>query len=472
MKINGKEIIGISANSKSVKKGFVFVAIKGFRQNGRRFIQEAIDRKASLIVVEGRKPGGRAFQDVEFLEVKDGRKFLAQASGQFYGFPADKIKVIGITGTNGKTTVAYLLEAILKANRKKCGVIGTINYRYGNRIFKAKNTTPGPLELNSILAGMLKARAFYCAMEVSSHALDQQRVGGITFHSAIFTNLTRDHLDYHKSLEKYFQAKAKLFKGLDSQALAVINADDKSGRRLQKLTCARRVTYAIRNKASVMAKNIKYNIRGTEFLLVFPTATTKIKSSLIGEHNVYNLLAAISWSLSSGVNLKVIKRAIEKFIAPPGRLEKVGSFGLKNIFVDYAHTDDALFNVLTALRPLCKGKIIIVFGCGGERDKGKRPKMGRVAEKLADYLIITNDNPRSEDPLDIIKDIKKGLLSEDNLCVIPDRALAIKAGLNRVTPDDILLVAGKGHEDYQIIGNKTSYFDDREEIKKCLKLAN
>jgi len=471
MKINAKEILGVSGNSKSVKKGFVFVALKGFRQNGRRFIREAIGKKAGLIVVEGKKPRGKFFQGVEFLEVKDGRKFLAHCAAQFYGFAADKIKVIGITGTNGKTTIAYLLEAILKANRKECGVIGTLNYHYGNKIFKAKNTTPGPVELNSILADMLKAKASYCAMEVSSHALDQQRVGAIAFHSAIFTNLTRDHLDYHKSLERYFQAKAKLFQALDSRALAVINADDKYSCRLQKLTRAKLVTYAIKNRASVMAKDIQYNIRGTEFLLVSPVGKIKIKSSLIGEYNVYNLLAAISWSLSVKVSLKVIKRAIEKFAAPSGRLERVGGFSGRNIFVDYAHTPDALFNVLNALRSLCRGKIVIVFGCGGERDRGKRPEMGRIAERLADYLIITNDNPRSEKPLDIIKDIRKGLRG-NNACVIFDRALAIKAGLARVSKDDILLVAGKGHEDYQIIGKRTLHFDDREEISKCLKSAN
>ncbi|MFA5004761.1 MAG: UDP-N-acetylmuramoyl-L-alanyl-D-glutamate--2,6-diaminopimelate ligase [Candidatus Omnitrophota bacterium] len=471
MRINGKKILGISDNSKSVKKDFIFVAVKGTRQDGRRFIQEAVDKKACLVAVEGKKPEGNVFPSVTFLEVKDSRSFLALAASEFYGFPSDKIKVAGITGTNGKTTVAYLLEAILKAARIKCGVVGTVNYRYGNKVFKARNTTPGPVELNSMLSSMLKSGALFCAMEVSSHALDQQRVGGIYFHSAIFTNLTCDHLDYHKDMESYFQAKTKLFRGLNSRALAVVNTDDEYGRRIVKSTCAKLITYGIKNKADVMAKNIRYNIQGTNFLLLSPSGKMKIKSRLIGEHNVYNLLAAASWGLGAGVSLEVIKRAVGTFIAPPGRLERVGSGAQKNIFVDYAHTDDALYNVLSALRPLCKGKIILIFGCGGDRDKGKRPKMGAVSEKLADKVIITNDNPRSEDPLEIIKDIKKGL-RKANARVITDRAQAIKAGLDMAGREDILLIAGKGHEDYQIIGNNAIHFDDKEEVKKCLRSAN
>ena len=464
-------IRGISANSRLIKKDFIFVAINGNYQDGRRFIREAVNKKASLIVLQGKKPKGGAFQGVKFLEVKDARVYLAQKASQFYGYPSEKMIVAGITGTNGKTTIAYLLETILKENRKKCGVIGTVNYRYANKIFKAKNTTPGPVELNDILTGMLKTKTPYCAMEVSSHALDQQRVAGVKFQSAIFTNLTRDHLDYHKNMENYFQAKVKLFAGLSKKAYAVINTDCPFGRRLQKLTSAKLITYGIKNKAAVMAKHIKYGIQGTEFTLVSPGGKLKIKSKLIGEHNIYNLLAAIAWGLGAGISLKVISKALKKFNAPPGRLERVGSLKSKNVFVDYAHTDDALFNVLTALRPLCAGKIVVIFGCGGQRDKGKRPKMGRVAESLADYLIITNDNPRSEDPMEIIRQIKAGL-RKNNFRVIVDRAKAIKAGLSLVGREDILLVAGKGHEDYQIIGNRTSHFDDREEINKCLKSAS
>jgi len=471
MKINGKTVSGITCDSRCVKKGNIFVAIKGSRLDGNIFIREAINNGAAFIASQGPMPAVRGLGEKNFLQVKDAREFFARACSRFYRHPSEKLKVIGITGTNGKTTVSYLIEAMIKENRKKCGVIGTVNYHYANRAFCAKNTTPGAAQINPLLAQMHKAKVGYCVMEVSSHALDQRRTAGINFSAAIFTNLTQDHLDYHKTLEKYFLAKSKLFTGLGAQAAAIINIDDRFGRRLKNLTRGKFISYAIERRAEVWARNIKFGLKRTSFDLIYGEKKIRIKSNLAGRYNVYNLLAAISWGLSAGMGTGLIARAISKFKSVRGRLEKAACFKGFSVFVDYAHTEDALFNVLSALRPLVKGKIYVVFGCGGERDKLKRPKMGKVVSELADYAIITNDNPRNEEPLDIIKDIKKGI-KKNNYRVICDRRAAIKAGLSLAKPGDLVLVAGKGHESYQIIKNKILSFDDRKVIKECLRSAS
>jgi UDP-N-acetylmuramoyl-L-alanyl-D-glutamate--2,6-diaminopimelate ligase len=470
MKIADLEIKGITANSKEIKQGFLFVAIKGNRQDGNRFIQEAIDRGAGIIVVEKKAPQIRGVvPKVIFLVVNDCRKFFAQITHKFYGAPSDKIKVVGVTGTNGKTTISYLIEAIAEESGQACGVIGTINYRYKGKIIAAKNTTPGPGELQGLLKKMYMQKVKYCAMEVSSHALDQERVAGINFRHAIFTNLTQDHLDYHKNLENYFLAKAKLFCTLPQTSSAIINNDDKYSSRIRQLTKARVLTYGIKNKSDVMAKDIRCRMQSTEFSLVAPKVKIRIKTNLVGRHNIYNILAAVAWGLSERLSLRKIKSAIEKFKNVPGRLEKVSRLKGSNIFVDYAHTPDALFNVISALRPLVKGKIYVIFGCGGERDKLKRPQMGKVVTELADYAIITSDNPRSEDPVKIIKDITQGI-KKSNYCLIPQRHLAIRKGLSLIKQGDCLLIAGKGHEDYQIFKNKVLKFSDRKVVQECLKL--
>ncbi len=468
MKIIDLEIKGITANSKEVKKGFLFVAIKGSRIDGHRFLREAARRGAAMAVTESKilpahLPGGMAV-----VTVDNCRKFFAQAADKFYGSPSAKIKVSGITGTNGKTTVAYLIEAIAKEAGQACGVIGTINYRFKGKLIKAKNTTPAAGQLQELLLRMHQAKVRYCAMEVSSHALDQERVGGIDFRQGIFTNLTQDHLDYHKNLEDYFQAKAKLFSSLKPQAWAVVNHDDPYGRRLKSLTGARIWTYGIKQKSDLMAKNIQLSITGTEFSLVTAQRSLRVKTRLIGRHNIYNILAAASWGLNEQIPLFKIKSAIEKFASVPGRLEKVRAPQGWNIFVDYAHTPDALQNVISTLRQLVAGRLIVVFGCGGERDKLKRPQMGRIATRLADVAIITSDNPRSEKPRQIIKDILRGV-RKNNYRLIVDRRQAIRKGLSLLKAQDCLLVAGKGHEDYQVLKNKTISFSDVKVIKECLK---
>lgn len=469
MKIADVEIKGITSNSKEIKKGFIFVAIKGNRQDGNLFIQEAILKGARIIVVEKEAPQVKIPKKVIFLVVNDCRKFFAQATHNFYGAPSNKIKVAGITGTNGKTTISYLIEAMAKKSGQSCGVIGTINYRFKKRCILAKNTTPGAGQLQALLKKMYLQKVKYCAMEVSSHALDQERVTGVNFSHAIFSNLTQDHLDYHKNLEDYFLAKAKLFSALPALARAIINNDDKYGNRIRQLTKAKVLTYGIKNRSDIMAKNINFGIHSTEFSLIAKHINIRIKTKLIGLYNIYNILAAVAWGLSEKLPLLDIKSALEEFQCVPGRLERVHcSWGL-DIFVDYAHTPDALYNVISALRPLVKGKIIVIFGCGGERDKLKRPLMGKLVTQLADYAIITNDNPRSEDPKAIIKDIQQGI-QKSNYSVVYGRREAIAKGLSLIDKTDCLLIAGKGHEDYQILKNKVLKFSDRKVVGECLKL--
>lgn len=471
------EVSGISCNSKQLEANFVFVAVKGSCQDGGRFIDEAIENGAGAVIIQARghrvpRSGGHQVTSspdkVPFIEVKDTRQALAKLATQFYGNPSSKMKVVGITGTNGKTTVSYLIEALLNKAGAHPAVIGTINYRFKDRITKSKNTTPGPTELQSMLSDMLSQGANYCIMEVSSHALDQDRTGGIDFHSAVFTNLTQDHLDYHKTQEKYFLAKARLFKNISQNSFVVINNDDRYSARLKKLTQAKLFTYGIKNKADVTAKDIKFDSLSTEFRLITPEEEINFKGRLIGRHNVYNLLATASWAKACGIDTSIIKSALEGFSLVPGRLQRLDFDGDFSVFVDYAHTEDALKNILNTLRGLCKKKVIVVFGCGGERDRAKRPKMGKVVSELSDYAIITNDNPRSEDPVEIIKDIERGI-RKNNYCVVPERREAIKKSLSLARAGDIVLVAGKGHEDYQILGERVIHFDDCQVVRECLR---
>lgn len=466
------EVKGITCNSKEVLENFIFVAIKGNKTDGHQFIEEAINKGAKAVIIQCQSAKvSKCQSSVNLIKVDDTRSALAKLAIEFYGNPSQNLKVVGITGTNGKTTVSYLIETILIEAGFTPAVIGTVNYRFKDKVILSKNTTPAATQTQAMLSDMLKENINYAIMEVSSHALDQDRTAGINFHSAIFTNLTQDHLDYHHTLEDYFQAKAKLFKNLDTSSFAIINEDDEYGRRLKKLTRAKIITYGIENQADIVAKNIKSDIRHTEFLLTAIDGKINFKSRLIGYHNVYNILAAVSWAKTEGLDLSVIKSTLEKFYFVPGRLERIDFDGDFSIFVDYAHTEDALCNVIRSLRALTSNKIIVVFGCGGERDKTKRPKMGYIVSELADFAIITNDNPRSEDPQDIIEDIKRGIKKE-NFCVILDRKEAIKKSLSLAKSGDIVLIAGKGHENYQILKDRIIDFDDRKVVRECLKLMN
>lgn len=462
------EAKGITSNSKDVLDNFIFVAVKGTHADGHSFIQEAIDRGAKLVIAQIPNPRFHIPKNIPYLLVKDTRKGLAELAAKFYGEPSQKIKVVGVTGTCGKTTVTYLIEAVLKSAGLDSAIIGTINYRFKEKNFASKNTTPGPCQLQSLLADMAEESINYAVMEVSSHALSQERTGGIDFHSAIFTNLTSDHLDYHKTTENYFQAKKKLFTRLKPSSFAVINIDDKYGRRLANLIRQPRIiTYAIEKKADVIACDIKYGISRTEFVVVAGKKNINFKTRLIGKYNVYNSLAAFAWAFKEGRDIEIIKSGLENFGVVPGRLERIECNKPISIFVDYAHTLDALTNVITTLRQISKKRIIVVFGCGGERDKTKRPKMGQAASMLSDYVIITNDNPRSEDSDRIIADIKKGI-SKNNYSVIVDRREAIRKALSLAKRGDTVLIAGKGHENYQILKNGAIAFDDRKVVRECL----
>jgi UDP-N-acetylmuramoyl-L-alanyl-D-glutamate--2,6-diaminopimelate ligase len=462
---------GISCNSKEVGRNFIFVAIKGNKADGREFIREAAAKGAGAVVAQNPAPDLKACQKISFIAAKKPRLALAELASRFYGNPSSRLKVTAVTGTNGKTTVTYLIEAILKETGHTPAVIGTINYRFKGRVIPSKNTTPGPVELQRLLAMMQKKGADHVVMEVSSHGLHQDRTENIDFSSAIFTNLTQDHLDYHGTMSEYFKAKAKLFANLKAGAFAVINNDDSYARKLKKFTRAKTISYAVENDADVNAKRIQMGISRTEFILSYDKKEIPLSIRLIGRHNVYNVLAAFAWAKNQGLDLKKTVSALESFSSVPGRLEKIDSKAGFSVFVDYAHTEDALKNVIGALRRISKDRIIVVFGCGGERDKGKRPKMGKVVSEMADYAIITNDNPRSEEPLDIISDIEAGIKTK-NYRVIPERIRAIKKSLSLAQKGDVVLVAGKGHENYQIVKDKSFHFDDREAVRKCLRSMN
>lgn len=462
------KVKGMSCNSQSVKEGFVFIAIKGTNDDGHCFIGEAIKNGAKAIISQGKPQLEKIPSDCSWISVNNSRVALARLASSFYGYPSRKLKVIGVTGTNGKTTITYLIENLLKEAGYAVGVLGTINYRFKEKIIPAHNTTPGPLDIQSLLSQMKEENMDYVVMEVSSHALEQDRILGIDFAYAIFTNLTQDHLDYHLDMESYFKAKAKLFQNMAKNKTSIINLDDSYGRQLIDLTPSRIITYGLDKQADISARNIKFNFEGTSFTVVTAKGEWNIRTDLIGRYNIYNILASLSLGFIQGLEPEIIKSAIEKFKLVPGRLERIDCGQAFYVFVDYAHTDDALKNVLSTLRELAKAKIIVVFGCGGNRDKGKRPKMGRVVSEWADFAIVTSDNPRDEEPEDIIKDIIPGIQGK-NYKIIPERQTAIFESLHMAKSDDIVLIAGKGHEDCQIIKGENLHFDDREIVRQCLR---
>lgn len=460
-------ITGISSDSRAITSGNLFVALPGPKTHGAKFVQDAIFRGAKVIAYEKDENIGPLPDDIHGIPVTHAHDFLVDILKTYYQEPAQKMCLVGVTGTNGKTTITYLLESLLTAAGQNCGVIGTVNFRYAGNIFKAGNTTPGLVENYSLLAKMLKAGTKYCAMEVSSHALDQRRVDGLSFRYGIFTNLTSDHMDYHKDQETYFRAKAKLFTALSSTGRAIINGDDPFGIRLTKMTSAPVWTYGIKGKADIMAKNIQLSFDQSSFELVGPTGKTSIVTKLIGVHNIYNILAVAGVGIGENMPLQTIKAGLESLQVVPGRLERVEAGQDFHVFVDYAHTEDALQNVLSSLRQVSKARITVVFGCGGDRDRMKRPKMAAVVDRLADRAIVTTDNPRSEDPQTIIDEILTGFKSNHYQVVI-DREEAIAKALHEAQRGEVVLIAGKGHEDYQIFKDRTIAFDERAVVRKHL----
>lgn len=476
------EVSGISYNSKTTKQGDIFVCLVGEHTDGHQYAQMAIDNGAVALLVEHPV-------DIKIPQVvvKNTRHKIADIADRFYSRPSLGLNLIGITGTNGKTTVTHLIQKIFEQNNQKCALIGTLGYKLSSNgeYRDAKHTTPQAPELQATLR-MIKdvEKIDNVVMEVSSHALEQNRVGGCRFDGAILTNLTQDHLDYHITMENYFNAKAILFKNLSSPLplgegqggegpFAVINNDDSYGERFLSVVPegVRKFTYGVKNNADIMAKNIEFSLNGAEFTLVTKDGEYKVSLHMNGMFSVYNVLAAITASIAMGIDVSVALKALENVKGVAGRFEVVAKKPL--VIVDYAHTPDGLENVLKSAREITPkdGKLICLFGCGGDRDATKRPKMGAIAEKIADKIVITSDNPRSEDPQQIITDIIAGLKSvnPDKVTVEPDRGRAIELLKTISSNNDVVVIAGKGHEDYQILKDRTIHFDDREEARKVFE---
>lgn len=470
------EIKGLSYNSKTTNEGDIFICLKGENSDGHKYAKAAYEKGAVAFFLE---------DDINFecncpkIFVKSTKGAIADLSAQFYNNPSKNLNLIGVTGTNGKTTVTHLLQKIVEQSGESCGLIGTLGYKLSSEdtYHEAKHTTPQAPELQHNFSRMLKANIKNIMMEVSSHALEQNRTGCCAFNGAVLTNLTQDHLDYHITMNNYFEAKALLFKNISEDGFAIINNDDQYAQSFKNITKkgVKILTYGIKNSADITAKNINFSIDGASFECKTPKGDLILNLQLNGMFSVYNTLAALTTAIAMGIELDTIKTALENTPSVAGRFEIVNKEPL--IIVDYAHTPDGLENVLKAAREITPkdSKLICLFGCGGDRDATKRPKMGAIADKLADKVIVTSDNPRSENPNLIISDIMAGIktITTDRIFVEVDRKEAIKYIKKIANKNDVAVVAGKGHEDYQILKDRTIHFDDREEVKnvfsKCIK---
>jgi UDP-N-acetylmuramoyl-L-alanyl-D-glutamate--2,6-diaminopimelate ligase len=459
------EITGLCNNSKLAAPGHLFIAKRGLTQSGNGFIPEAVAAGAVAVLTDLYDPFLSHVVQIIHPDVNALEGVLAE---RFYQYPSHQLLTVGITGTNGKTTTSYLVKHLLDSLEKPCGLIGTIECIVGKNVFPASQTTPDILTNQKLFREMVSVGCQAVTMEVSSHALDQNRVARIDFDAAIFTNLTQDHLDYHKTMEAYALAKSKLFTLLGKEAadkpypkVAIANADSPWTPMILRECAASVLSYGLTNAADLWAEDILLHPAGTEYMVCYRDQKVRFSSPLIGKFNVYNSLSVFALGVHLGLELSVIASKLRTFKTVPGRLERVVNKKEKNIFVDYAHTDDALKNVLETLREVTSGRILCVFGCGGNRDRIKRPKMGAVAEHLADSLYVTSDNPRQEDPHAIIEEILSGLQEPKKVYVEADRKKAIQKAIEGMEKDDVLLIAGKGHETYQIFSHQTIHFDDR-----------
>jgi UDP-N-acetylmuramoyl-L-alanyl-D-glutamate--2,6-diaminopimelate ligase len=473
----GAGVTGIAYDSRQVKPGTIFVALRGVNADGARFVPQAIANGAIAVVAETAAPAGVS---VPWTQVPNARAALAELSAAFYKHPSEELILVGITGTNGKTTTAYVLSSIFEAAGIKCGRIGTIGYRIGNREMDAPRTTPEAPELQQMLRAMLAAGCGACVMEVSSHALALRRADSLRFAAGVFTNLTRDHLDFHGDMEAYFNAKRRLFELLPEGAVGVINVDDRRGPDF--VAAAKRpVTYAIDAAADVRPGPLTFSLEGLAFEIRTPRGLLHVRSPLVGRPNAYNILAAAATAMALDLPFSAIEAGISTLENVPGRFQVVsGQADDVRVIVDYAHTDDALKNLLETARPPASGRVVTLFGCGGDRDRTKRPLMGAVAARLSDLVIVTSDNPRSEDPERIIDEIRRGIvMPADRIApkgqqrgtpslAIVDRREAIEKAIKDARSGDLILIAGKGHEKYQVIGDKTLAFDDVEVAKAAL----
>ena len=470
------EVDAVWADSRKCKRGTCFVALAGCSQDGHEFIPAAISSGASAVVCQDDSfiPPDFAGK-IPCAVVADSHEELGRLAQAIHGWPSRSLTNIGITGTNGKSTTAYLIQAILTQAGHPTALLGTISYQTGKRAVEASMTTPTAEYLAEMMAEMVASGVTHLVMETSSHALDQKRTAGIDFSVGVFTNLTGDHLDYHKTMEEYLAAKCRLFSALPTGATAVINRDDFYAQHIAAKTLAELCWYGLGEQAGpneIKAKLISADAVGTVFDLLTESDKVRIKTSFIGKHNMLNCLAAAGACMAVGVSQADVAKALCNLPDVPGRLQRVPGCDEFQVFVDYAHTDDALANVTRALRPICKGRLIVVFGCGGDRDKMKRPRMAKVAGESADLVVVTSDNPRSESPEEIIDDIMAGFDRESlrRTKVQPDRRLAIRGAIESARPGDIVLIAGKGHENYQIVKGVKTHFDDVEEAKMAMEL--
>ncbi len=461
------EISSVTADSRLVVRGSLFVAIRGLQQDGAKFIDSAIEKGASAVVTEHAPPATRR-PPPALVEVSDSRAALALIAANFYGRPAAKLSLVGVTGTSGKTTTTKMIESIFDASGEPVGLVGTIEYRAGDERLVADRTTPDAVVLQQWFAKMVEAGVKRAVMEVSSHALTLKRTHGVRFAAAIFTNLSQDHFDFHKDFEDYFAAKRTLFDQITSAKHAVINADDPYGRRLIKELGPKPMTFGERGDIRP-AKGFEISTRGLRGKLHTPAGDIRLESALLGRPNLYNWMAAVGGSLIVAMTTRQIEEGIRNLQSVRGRFEYVESNGGPTVIVDYAHKPDALEKLLHAVRDLAgKKRLVVLFGCGGDRDKDKRPKMGDIATRLADFTILTSDNPRSETPEAILDDIERGIRG-GKYRRITDRRQAITHAIEEASDDDIIVIAGKGHESYQVVGDQIVHFDDREEAELALK---
>ena len=457
-------INNIQYDSRSIEKGDLFFAIQGYNTDGHKYIPTAYEKGAIAIIYDKDMDN---LPECTMVKVKNSRKAMAKVSSNFYGNPKDKLKIIGVTGTNGKTTSTFMIKSILEEAGFKVGLLGTIANYIGDEKIHSDRTTPESLEIHKLFKHMVDEAVDYCVMEVSSHSLYLDRVYGINFSQSIFTNLTQDHLDFHKTFENYYQAKLLLFKNSKN---SIINIDDEYGKRVYDDIGGNKLTYSIEEKSNLKAENIKMHSTGVEFSINYEGKEAEINMHIPGRYNIQNALGSALACLNEGISLEVVKRGFENMSGVPGRCEivtKKYNLGYE-IIVDYAHTPDGLENILKTAREFTKGRLISVFGCGGDRDRTKRPIMGKIGTELSDIAVITSDNPRSEEPLDIIEDIKSGI-KNNNYIVVENRREAIKKAMEIARQYDVIVVAGKGHEDYQILKDKTIHFDEREIIKELIE---
>ena len=460
-------VSGLTSDHRLVKPGFAFVCYRGVKVDSHTFIHDAV--KNGAVAVIGEQPVSALGQpSATYIQVRNGREALSLLAANWHGRPADRLNLIGVTGTNGKTSTTYLGSAILNATGLKCAILGTIGHQVGEMAIPAVTTTPDALALHALFRNIADAGINHVLMETSSQGLAQHRLAGLTFETGVFTNLTQDHLDYHQTMEAYLRAKIMLFEQLASpNGLAILNADDPATQTIRQHTRTACLTYGIRNPADLTARDIETTLRGMAFTARAPNGEFQVKLRLPGDYNVYNALAAIGIGLHHGCSLEAIQAGLESTIVP-GRFQLIDRGQDFAVVVDYAHTPDGLENLLKAAKKMTQAHLISVFGCGGDRDRGKRPKMGHISATIADHSIITSDNPRTEDPSRIIADIVEGLPADASYDVIPNRRDAIKHAIGLATSGDVVVIAGKGHEPYQEVNGVRHHFDDREVASEVL----